>query len=458
MTTEENLQKIRIGKPYRTETASGPENYLNISLRAEKFIAKYAHEDKDGIYWKKRGATWSMIGEQEVDQSFYSGTSGILYYYLKLWETTKEEKFMYILKEGTRYLAAHWKEYFEQSPIFGMKEMDDGLYMGVGGIGLVFSEIYRSIQNENAKQGALEIESYYINSVKHDENGAFWTGSPAIAMDGGVILLLLRLYHQFGSEETKKVLLKAAERYIKQGIPTEKGGLEFRGWPGPGTRPNYEFGSAGAGYLLTLLYEFTKDEKYLDAAKKCTVYLSEIRIQQEKGYLIPYDTETDTPFYFLSSCHGVGGNAKLYYKLYRITGNRKYLDDINAMIDGIESMRAPEKQSVGLWNTQCFCCGHAGMLQFFLGLYESVGEPQYLDLARRTAAVLLGEREDQEDGTTLWSMAFWRVKPDFLTVDLGYYDGIAGIASVLLQMYLAEIKQFHWSRLPDDPFAESGKE
>jgi lantibiotic modifying enzyme len=124
------------------------------------------------------------------------------------------------------------------------------------------------------------------------------------------------------------------------------------------------------------------------------------------------------------------------------------------MIDGIESVGAPERQSVGFWNTQCFCCGHAGLVQFFVGLYQGLGDKRYLDLARRTAAVILGEKEDNADGTTQWPMAFWRIKPDFLTVDLGYYDGQAGIASALLQLYLCETGHFHWNRLIDDPFPE----
>lgn len=51
-------------------------------------------------------------------------------------------------------------------------------------------------------------------------------------------------------------------------------------------------------------------------------------------------------------------------------------------------------------------------------------------------------------------MAFWRLKPDFVTTDLGYYDGQAGMAATLLQMYLIESGSYHWNRLPDDPFPE----
>jgi hypothetical protein len=41
---------------------------------------------------------------------------------------------------------------------------------------------------------------------------------------------------------------------------------------------------------------------------------------------------------------------------------------------------------------------------------------------------------------------------------MGYYDGTAGIASALLQMYLLKEGRFTWKRLVDDPFLENNEE
>lgn len=453
---------FQVGGLFAYTAASSPEDYLNAALRTEKYIAKSMHTVGDGIYWKKEGATWSGVGPDEIDQTFYSGTSGILYFYLKLYETTQKAEYLEIVQQGTKYLAKHWRDFFDQSSLFGLESSDYGIYMGVGGLALVLGEVYRSTKDENAKRGALEINEYYKSSAKKDEDGAYWTGATGLAMDGGIILLLMQQYQLFANEDTKQLILSAAHRFLKQGERKDDGGLEFNGCKDIGTVswPNYEFGTAGSGYLLTLLYEFTGDESYLQAAKDCTIYMKTIQVKQKKGYLVPHDVygpEGEEPIFFLSSCHGPGGNAKLYYKLYRITGEQKWLDEINAMIDGIESVGAPEKQSIGFWNTQCFCCGHAGLVQFFIGLYQGLGDDRYLNLARRAAAVILGEKEDEEDGSSKWSMAFWRIKPDFLTVDLGYYDGQAGIASALLQIYLTETNHFHWNRLIDDPFPQQQK-
>lgn len=46
------------GRPYRTAEASSPEEYLQIVLRSEKFISRYAVETPEGLYWKKPGISW----------------------------------------------------------------------------------------------------------------------------------------------------------------------------------------------------------------------------------------------------------------------------------------------------------------------------------------------------------------------------------------------------------------
>lgn len=445
--------KIQSGKRYifKRKESSTPEEYLEAVLGAEKYIRCYEQEGPDGIYWKKKGATWSGVPESEIDLSFYSGNTGILFFYLKLYEVTKNEEYLTKIKKSVNYIATNWKNYFEQTPIFGSDFMTKGLYMGVGGIGLILLEAYKVTGDEKALQGALEIYEYYKSEVSEAGDGIYWSNSPAVAMDGGVILFLLEVEKTAKKEDARNLILKAGEHYINHGVKSEAG-LEFIGWPGPGTRPNYEFGTAGAGFVLTLLYEYTSDEKYLTAAKEADLYMRSIAVPQAKGYLHPYDTQMEPPIFFLSSCHGVGGNIKLYYKLYEITGDEDYLKQIELMVDGLESVGAPETTSDGFWNTLCFCCGHAGMVHYFISLYKSLQDERYLRLAERTAKIILGEAVVAEDGSVNWPMAFWRVKPEFLTIDLGFYDGISGIATVLLEIYLQEKEEFVWNRLIDDPF------
>jgi lantibiotic modifying enzyme len=440
---------FQIGKPYAAVTANNPADYLDAARQAEQFIARYQKESPDGIYWQQDP-------EKPLDLTFYSGTAGILYFYLELTSVTGEERYRDIAQKASDHLSAHWQDFLSAPPTLGMGT-ENGLYFGLGGIALVLNEAYRVLGSQSAAKAAQDIISRYQQIVKTDETGAYWTGSTALALDGGVILLLLQQYQLSPSEELNQLIRSAGHHYLKAGKKRIGEGIVYNGFDGlaPINLPNFEFGTSGSGYLLTLLYQFTGEETYLDAAKGCAQYLDSLKVKQTKGYLLPHDvngTDGPQPVFYLSSCHGPAGTAKLYYQLYRITGEDKWLQEISQLVDGLESTGAPERQSAGLWNNVCLCCGHAGLVQFFVGLYQSDGNPRWRDLAVRTASVLLGEKEDLGDGAANWPLAWERIKPDNITTPLGYYDGAAGIGGALLQIYLSENGQFQWNRLIDDPF------
>jgi lantibiotic modifying enzyme len=183
--------------------------------------------------------------------------------------------------------------------------------------------------------------------------------------------------------------------------------------------------------------------------------LEHCKVPQRKGALIPFrlDKEQDSLFY-LGNCSGPAGTSRLFYLLYRLTGKQQYLDTIYELVDGMEAVGAPEHQSAGLWYNLDFCCGHAGLLQFFASLYQATGEQRFSELVRRTASVLLGEKEETADGAAYWTIALERLHPEQLSQPRGYYLGAAGIAAALLQAYLLETDSFFWKRMIDDPFPE----
>lgn len=443
-----------IGQAFASRKAESPQDYLDAALQAEKFIRQNAHETDEGLYWQ-------LPGGGELDQTFYSGSAGVLYFYLKLAETTGDTAFRAVAERGTAYLAAHWRDLLTATPVLGLGT-EKGLHWGPAGLGLVLGEAYRVLGREDARQAAIAIGQYYRDTAITDETGTKWTESTALALDGGIILYLLQLYDLFGDQADLEWIVSAGRKYLARGRHRIGGGLEFNGceslFPFQFSMPNFEFGTSGSGYLLTRLYELTGDERYLEGAKAAAFYLKKISVRQKRGYLIPHDIYAPTstpPVFYLSTCHGPAGTAKLFYQLYRLTGDESYYEDIIQLVDGLEALGAPEIQSAGLWNNVCLCCGQAGLVQFFVGLYRGDRQERWRELAVRSASVLLGERETLEDGSANWPMAWERVKPEAVTVRLGYYDGVAGVASALLQIYLNETEAFQWHRLQDDPFPEN---
>lgn len=225
---------------------------------------------------------------------------------------------------------------------------------------------------------------------------------PASISDGGVILYLIEQAETIGDDGTlRRLIVDAGERLLAYGEETSDGGLRFNAVRGIRDiyQPSFEFGTAGAGFILAALYEFTEDVRYLRAAQLAGVHLKSLFIEQPNGgALIPWGYDSDgnavlgedgKTLLYLGVCLGVAGIEKYYYKLYRLTKEQHYLDDAHQLAQGLVSSGAPKHQTNGLWNSVCYCCGHAGIVHVFAGLYEATGDSLYKDIALDAADVLV---------------------------------------------------------------------
>lgn len=451
-----------IGKAYPTRRAQSADDYLQAALRGERYLAYHQRNSADGIYWLNDDSA-------TVDLSFFTGIAGISYFYTKLYRATGEERFRTIAVESGRYLARHWKGIVDTPPVEGWFENlgTDSFYGGASGIGIVLLNEYRELGEEELLDGARDIATWLVAQAHRSDDGSriYWSGRPAVYLDAGLILFLIQLRRVSGDDALDEVIAAAGEHLLDSAIPTDNGGLDFDVFHGvqPFNEPNFELGASGAGYTLNRLYEATGDVRYLDAARKVAVGLERWRVPQSKGSAILYriyddgtvEKEGDHTVFYLGLCHGPAGTSRFYYELARNTGDASYLDVIADLVDGQEALGVPEHQYAGFWNAVHYCCGNAGLVHFYIGLYLSDGNERWHDLAVRAGDTLLGSEEIQADGSSAWPLAFTRVEPDVFDRYLGYYPGVAGIASALLELYLLAEGRFDWPRLEDDPFPET---
>lgn len=441
--------------PFRSKQITEAQEYLEIVHKAERYLAKNMHETVEGIYWFDPA-------DGRIDLTFYSGCAGILYFYIKLDQAENSIRYQEIIQKATAYLLAHLDEvvknkvrYEEALPSLTKR----GLYFGIGGVGMVFLEVWRRYKDPRAEQGAKRVAAYYLSRIKKNRRGTHWAVSPAVAMDGGILLYLLDFYRAFPNEEVRKSLSCVGEAYLARGRRQKDGTLLYDGYCGvlPYSTPNWEFGNSGAGYVLAMLYDFSKDERYLKAAEDTARYLLAVKVPQGNGYLIPYKLYRYTrkpPVFYAGLCHGPVGSSRLFYKLYLLTGEEFWYEQVIKLTNGLAAIQAPDQPSLGLWNNVSYCCGHGGFLHHFLALYHVEHAEQWHNMAIRCGRILAGEMKMGEDGDAKWAIAWERVRPDLVTTPLGYFDGTAGIAATLLELYLTETGQYVWPRLIDDPFPE----
>ena len=453
-----------IGGLYQTKQVDSKEEYLEIVLEVEKGIAKRAVENENEIFWTDKIRNLF----EPVNVSLGYGVSGVVYFYIQLYEVTKDEKYLSVIRKGLTYVENHWKdilpEDLESAAYPWPDGMQFGMYFGLAGIGSMLTVAYKAFGWEDIKDTLLKIVDFYKQQAIREGEGITWTRSITTLTDGGILLFLTGLYEVLPSADLKELIGSAGRWYIARGVSHENGGLEYSDYGSVKlsepdfaydhvSQPNFELGSAGAGYVLARIYQTLGEDRYLEAAKKVIVYLDSIKIPQEKGFLIPYRIgDGMEPLFYLGNCHGAAGTGKVYYLLYHITGDQKYLDDLHGLFDGFESLGAPERMSGGLWNNVSVCCGHAGILNTFLGLYLSEGNERWHELAERSAGILAAGMDGLEDGKKGWVIAYRRIKPDEYSHTIYYNDGDAGIASALLQLYLVESGRLNPNRLADDPF------
>lgn len=468
------------GRAFPHRQARSPQDYLDAALAAQRHIATFQREDQDGIHWVGPG-------QDPLNVTVYSGDAGLVLFHLQLNLARVDAGVADVARRSAHRLALHWRDALGNVPYPFIDDLEYGFQYGVAGIGSVLLLAREQFQDPVVDTALGEILDFFSARARHDQDGIRWTGATAPVLDGGILLFLVRMAQALdpGDTDTRArldtLIRGSADRILSTGRRSVTGGLVFDGVGAPRgyTTPNFELGSAGIGYVLAEAYSHTADQRHLQGARDAATYLEEVSLPQGNGFLIPVRIEDDgtfftgngdlladdgdrdpdrgelpgaytEPIFYMGVCHGPAGTDRLYHVLGRITGEAQYTERIHRHIDGFEHLGAPERQSPGLWSTY-YCCGHASMLQLFVGLYEGDHDPRWLDLVTRTADVLLGGVEDLGEAGANWPVSYFRIRPTQVSRGIGYYDGSAGIAASLLHAHACLEGSFLTCRLADDP-------
>ena len=215
--------------------------------------------------------------------------------------------------------------------------------------------------------------------------------------------------------------------------------------------PNFSHGTAGIAYFLATLYQETKDKEFLNAALAGAKYLQAVAKTEGDVCLVFHNEPDGLDLYYLGWCHGPVGTARLFYRLYQVTGDRVWMGWVKKSAQALLKSGIPEKQTPGFWNNVSQCCGSAGVAEFFLSLYKITHEREHLDFSKRVTANLL-ERATRDAGGMKWIQAEHRIKPDLLVAQTGYMQGAAGIGMLLLRLDDLERNKKPAVTFPDSPF------
>ncbi len=454
-------------------------NYLFKHYRADDYI-EIAEQTAQWVKTTEKqtpyGKRWIQSPDSDEDfsdypmlteKALYGGSAGIGLFYLRLYQATEKEEYLTEAIEAANDIIATDEgiDFYEKTlnqtdrkidKLVHVKNMP-GWIIGWGngpvGGGFFVLKLYEQTNNEVYKNYVIKVADDLLAVSKQAPEGIYWSEQNDLCGDAGFVTFLIPVYHLTGDVKYLNAAKEIGNFLLTKGAPAPNGGkywnvvdLTIIDFPEDVFWVNHAHGTSGVGWVFTILYKETKDERFLQAAKDCASYIEGIAVGDEYAVLIPYldslKRGPSTEFYYLSTCHGPAGTSLLFEALYEITNEDEYIEWAKKMSRGIIEAGAPEHYSRGYWQSQSLCCGTPGILEHFISMYQITGEKEFLDYAKRTARTIIGQSfiEDMDGDiykqktSRRWIGSWWRTIPTEVHSYSGLYIGTSGNAWSLLSL------------------------
>jgi len=419
-----------------TSTRASEPGLLDAAKQAAQWIRKSAIKTERGIVWPADPADGKSVGT-----SLYGGTPGVILFFIEAFHATGDASYLQDARAGADQLLAAMAD-----------EKESGLYVGLGGIGFALEETFNATREPRYHDGAIQCAQVISKRAIKTGKGVEWSDTTdIISGSAGIGLFLLYAARQLQQPALIDLAAQAGQRLIELAQP-EASGLKWAMAPTfKRLMPNFSHGTAGIAYFLATLYQETRRKEFLDAALAGAKYLQAVAKTEGDVCLIFHNEPDGRDLYYLGWCHGPVGTARLFYRLYQVTGDRAWMEWVKKSARALVQSGIPEKQTPGFWNNVSQCCGSAGVAEFFLSLARITGDRTTHEFAKRVTANLLTRATRDANGAR-WVQAEHRIKPELLVAQTGYMQGAAGIGMLLLRMHEFERGKQPAIRFPDTPF------
>ncbi len=278
----------------------------------------------------------------------------------------------------------------------GMREGSTSLYVGDAGVGAAFLARARLRDDAEALELAVAIGDSIVGRGLVKDDCLSWDQQVEIIFGAaGTALFLLDLAEASGEESFVDASLAAA-RWLIAEARVGSGGADGKQrrlhwvWQFGGNQPyiNFSHGTAGVAYALARVAAVTGDEACASAARDGAEWLLEQARPQGDG--IGWPTIAGAEQCLGGWCHGPPGTARLFLLLHAQGGEPRYLDAALAGARFVMAQApadAPAESAAAF--PPSFCCGVAGVLDFFCDLHRVTGAAEHAAFAARAGDYLL---------------------------------------------------------------------
>jgi len=440
------------------ELTLGTNNYQQLSVQVEgalKWLMNKTIYTEDGFKWP------CSEKDNESYTSLYEGTPGVCLLFLRAYEATGNESYLYYAQGGMEWLMS-----LAVTENGGYKWPDKenstsyltGFYTGASGIGSMFLDFYQTLDNDSYleyAEGAArwlvsigEIEHFPIFDTTCKwpyTQGISYYSFDIIGGVAGIGLFLLDIYDVTKNQTYLQYAEFAGNWLMKKAMHLGNcyNWDNFEGVSRFFICSGFAHGTSCIGYFLAELYKISKETKYLKYAEGATRWVIKDSVYDFRSRGIKWrtvyrsDRLASAMLFDTGWCYGPPGICELFIEMYKITNNSKYLKYselgakwlINLAIaegEGYKWPRSLTRFGKGTGNSAdvTICHGAAGIGELFLDMYNLTKEPTYLEYANG-AAEWLKQVAIKEDGGYKWET--------YGECYTGHHTGTSGIAIFLIK-------------------------
>lgn len=437
------------------------QSYNGAAMGAARWIETNSIKANQGIVWAS-----NPEDTKTVNTTLFAGTPGPVLFLLETYRYTGNRTYLERAQQGADALLA------------SISDKDDtGLYTGLAGSGFTLGEAYLITHDRRYRDGALRCVRWIDEKAEKTPDGTKWNdATDIISGSSGTGLFLLWAADHLRAPGARQLAVRAGEHLVSIGERETGGGLKWMMDKSyPFEMPNFCHGTAGVAYFLATLYQATGRKEFLNAALAGAKYLISVANVTNRYFLVYHDNKNSHLFY-LDWAHGPAGTAALFYRLYQITKQQRWMELVEKCAAATRIFGGPEKAfttippgsapmltvwrngkpnevaNPGVWRNDSVCDGIAGESEFFYNVYLVSHHRKWLEIAKEGSDQLL-KLADVNDGTYRWVQVETFVRPDYAIAQTGYMQGASGIGMWLLH-FSAVLAGEHRPviTLPDDPF------
>jgi len=394
------------------EDKASPDDFLAEALRIAQQIRGAGRSFNEGVSWNTlayyaEAQRWQL---EPMAPRFYDGLCGVALFLAAVQKQVGEPALAALARSA---LATVVREAVR--PDYVRALFLPGIGAGVGQSSVIYALVRASEflgEQEWLHHAGRFAEMLDAEHITSDRKFDLIMGA------AGAALALLALYRATRLPEALDKAVLCGEHLLQHRSVSLQGPRAWKTLGKEEMLTGFSHGAAGIAYALLKLYEATGESSFREAAVEAEAYESSVFMPEVSNWPDFRHPPTEQGYSHMTSwCHGAPGIALSRLAALPILDTPQVRQDIS---HGLQATR-----QAGTHGPDTLCCGAMGRVEMFVEVAKELGDPAYLQEARKMGATIL--RRSQPPGSYALG---WKKAPYLAS----FHQGMAGIGYEYLRL------------------------